>query len=177
MHIQSTIDVRTNFKLAQEKLGLSRRIIAERSGMPPGTMSGLLSHNNPTIQQLIKLSQGLGVSIRYLIEGGDPEEELKKNYVFVPLQEPTIDSKWKPERPNVAARVLIILKKTKQTKIHTAKRINVIPSWWSPILKRNNPTVKVLQKIAHALDVKPVELIEPVPNRLYGKIMIPKVHY
>jgi transcriptional regulator with XRE-family HTH domain len=174
---ERTIDVKSNFDLAQAKLGFSKRRIAEKSGMPAGSLGGVLTHNNPTIQQLLKLSRGLGVSISFLLKGGDPEEELKANYVFEALKDPVLRDDWKPKKPNVAARVEMTLRQTGMTKIVAAKRINAIPSWWSPILKRNNPTVVVLEKIAYALKVDPVDLVEPVPFNEYGKVMAPKVHY
>ena len=177
MKFKRTINVKENFEKAQAKLGFSKRLIADRSGMPAGSLGGILTHNNPTIQQLLKLSRGLGISIRYLIEGGNPEHELKENYVFEALKEPLLRDDWAPEKPNVAARVDIILRTTGQTKIKAAQRIQVIPSWWSPILKRNNPTVTVIEKMAYALKVKSVDLVEPVPNEEYGRHMIPKVNY
>jgi len=177
VNMKRTINVRENFERAQEMLGFSKRLIAERSGMPAGSLGGILTHNNPTIQQLLKLSRGLGVSIYYLINGGEPEKELKENYIFEALKDPVLRGDWSPEKPNVAARVDIILRKTGLTKIEAAQRIHAIPSWWSPILKRNNPTVVVLEKIAYALKSKPVELIEPVSFEEYGKHMIPAVHY
>lgn len=177
LKFKRTIDVKSNFERAQERLGFSKRLIAERSGMPPGSLGGVLTHNNPTIHQLLKLSRGLGVSIHYLIVGGNPEKELKENYVFEPLKDPALRDDWKPEKPNVAARVELTLKRTGQRKIDAAKRLNAIASWWSPILKRNNPTVRVLEKIAYMVQVPAVTLIEPVSFDEYGEVMIPKIHY
>ncbi len=177
LNFKRTIDVRANFARALSLLGFPKRFIAERSGMPPGSLGGVLTNNNPTIHQLYKLSCGLGVSIKYLIEGGDPEEELRENYGFSPFSVPVLNDDWQPLKPNVAARVGITLRETKQTKAKAAKKINVIPSWWAPILKRNNPTAVVLERMAYALDVAPAVLVEPVPLDEYGRVMIPKVHY
>ncbi len=177
LKIKRAINIKKNFSKALDLLDFTQRLIEEQADMPLGSLGGVLRNNNPTIQQLIKLSRGLGVSIHYLLVGGDPEPELMENYVFIPLQRPMLRDDWAPDRPNVAARVEMILRLTGQSKIETAKRINVTPSWWSPTLKSNNPTMGVIERIAYAVQTTPVELLKPVPFEEYGAVMIPKVSY
>jgi len=178
VNFKRTINVKENFIRAQEVLGFSRRTIAERAEMPAGSLSGILTHNNPKVYQLLRLSRGVGISIEYLITGGDPLAELSRNYhFFANGDEPVLKEGWDPPLPNVAARVAIILKQTGKTKRQVGKRIQVIPSWWAPILQRNNPTVGVIERMAYALQVPPVRLVEPVTYAEYGKVMIPPVRY
>lgn len=177
MIIPQTVDVRTNFEKARELLCFSKRAIARQAKMSPGSLDGVLKHNNPKISQIVKLSKGLGVSVRYLVGGGDPEVELKAAYVFDELKRPTLKPGWKPDVPNVAARVEIILKQTGQTKNATAKRVNAIQSWWSSLLKKNNPTVRILERIAYAVGVEPVDLVISVSYDEFGRVMIPPISY
>jgi len=172
-----TISVKRNFEKALAKLQFTKRSIARRAGMPSGSLGGVLSNDNPTMHQIYNLSCGLGVSIEYILNGGDEEAELKKNYVFEAMREPKIRKGWKPSKPNVSARVQMILKEKGLTKLKAAQRINVIPSWWSPILKSNNPTVLVLERIAYALDVEPIDLVRKVTPTEYTKIMMPNTPF
>lgn len=173
MFIPQKINVKTNFEKVQRLLNISKREVARRAGITPGSLDGILKHNNPKIKQLVSLSKGLGVSIRYLVEGGDPETELKENYVHAPLKPPTLRTGWKPEMPNVAARVEIILKKTGQTKSETSKKINSIPSWWSSVLKKNNPTMRMLERISYAINVEPKDLVVSVTSEEFSSAMMP----
>lgn len=175
MIIQQTIDVKKNFEAVREKLQISQREVARRAGLAAGSLSGILAHNNPKVQQLVSLSRGLGVSVRYLVGGGDPVEELKQNYDSEDSwKKPRLRSGWKPEVPNVAARVEIILKQTGQRKKDAAQRINVHYGWWSLVFRKNNPTMRMLERIAYAINVEPVNLVTSVSYDEYGKVMIPK---
>ncbi|MCP4568978.1 MAG: hypothetical protein GY841_15495 [FCB group bacterium] len=172
-----TINVKTNFDKALKKLNFSKCSVAKRAGMPSGSLGSVLLHNNPTMRQLYKISCGIGVSIRYLMEGGDVEEELKKNYIFEAMCEPQLKKGWEPKKPNVSARVQMILREKGIRKLEAAHRINALPSWWSPILKMNNPTILVLERIAYALEVKPFELVDPVSPVDYAEIIMPPISF
>lgn len=177
MNFERTIDVKEHFEAAQKLIGFSKREISDQAGMAPGSLSSIILHNNPKMKQLVSLARGLGVSLRYLIDGGDAQKELEENYIFQPLKPPVLRDDWDPAKPNVSARVMIILRQTGQRKCQAARSISANPSWWSPILQRNNPTVRVVEKIAWALKVTPVEVIEPVSLEEYGKVMIPTIPY
>ena len=173
----SEISVKVNFENALSKLNFSKRAVAIKSGMPSGSLSSMLNSDNPTTQQLYKLSKGIGVSISYLLMGGDVEKELNRSYNLAPLKRPKLKKSWDPRKPNVAARIQMVLKTKGITKFKAAKIINVIPSWWSPILKRNNPTVTVLRRIAFALGVSPNKLVAPVTPDEYYSVVAPKINF
>lgn len=178
MIIERTIDVKKNFEKVQRLLNISKREVARRAKITPGSLDGILKHNNPKVQQLVCLSRGLGVSVRYLVAGGDPEPELKANYEFPePFKPAVLRQGWKPEVPNVAARVEIILKRTGQTKSAASKKINSTPSWWSSVLKKNNPTMRMLERISYAINVKPIDLVVSVTSQEFSEAMMPAKPY
>jgi transcriptional regulator with XRE-family HTH domain len=177
LKIDQTIDVRANFEKVQQLLVFSKRAIARQAGITPGSLDGILKHNNPKIAQVVSLSRGLGVSVRYLIGGGDPTPELRANYVFEPMKPARLKPGWKPEVPNVAARVEIIMRQTGQKKCEASKRVNAMPGWWSSLLKKNNPTMRMLEKIAYATGVKPIDLVISVSSEEFSIVMKPKISY
>ena len=171
-----TVNIRDNFGRVMDAIGSTKSQIAAQAGISSGSLSAILSHNNPRMAQLQKLSLGLGVSSAYLLRGGDPDPEINEHYTAVEEDNEIIlelPDDWSPPMPNVAARVNMLLKQTGKRKIELTRRLGVIPSWLSPILKANNPTVKVVERLAFALGVEPAELVKPVTPRDYGKTMIP----
>lgn len=133
-------------------------------GVHENTMRCFLSKNNPRLSNVYDMAEKLGVSVAYLISDGSDDRALHLVY----------DSNGKQVRPNVTARVKMILRERNQFVSDVTDRIGKATSWWSPTLKQNNPTMKTLARIAHALEVDPVDLVTPVTHEEFGRIMIPK---
>ena len=164
---ESTISVARKLNEVRVKKALTVAKFGEFMGVHPSTMRSFLQTDNPSVSSVYELSERLGCSVAYLISGDDPPVA----YDFMYYKGPG----GKQLRPNISARVEIILREKGLRKIDTCRAMGVSPSWWPPILKRNNPSMKTLAKIAVALGVSPLELIKPVSTGKFGTAMMPEL--
>jgi len=159
-----TIDVAKKVDQIRVDKAMAVSEFSRSLGVHENTMRYFLSKNNPRLSNVCDIAEKLGVSVAYLISEDSKDRALYLVY----------DENGKQVKPNVTARVRMILKERDQFISDVTNRIGVATSWWSPTLKQNNPTMKTLARIAYALQVDPVDLIIPVTHEEFGKIMIPK---
>jgi transcriptional regulator with XRE-family HTH domain len=141
--------------------------LGDQLGIHPNTLRGFLSTDNPTVASVYDLANKLQCSMAYLISA---EQSVESDYMYY------VGEDGKQFRPNVAARIEIILKEKGLRKYRVSQRMGVSSSWWQPIMRRNNPSMKTLARIAFGLDVSPLELIKPVSAEKYGREMMPELH-
>lgn len=160
------ISVADKLHKIRSKKGLTVSKFAEFLSIHPNTFRGFLSTNNPTVSSVYELSEKLKCSVAYLIS---LDELFSTDDMYY------LGEGGKQLKPNVAARIDVILKEKDLRKYIISKRMGVSSSWWQPIMKRNNPSMKTLAKISYGLDVDPLELIKPISAEKYGTMMIPEL--
>lgn len=165
---EAAIDVAGRVNEIRVDLGMLVSEFAERIGVNENTLRSFLKTNNPHLSHVYDLSERLGVSMPFLVSSLGADVDKMVHYIVDP-------ETGRQRRPNVAARVKMILKKKGLVRARISERIGVSSNWWPPTLKKNNPSMRTLARIAFALDVDPVELVIPVTDDEYGEAMKPSI--